>query len=160
MICKTFAVRVLAIVLLAAMVTSVRVPATAQPIDPGIAAAIDREMDAFARGNLDAFLDDFTDNAVVIDDAEPLFIPGRAAIREWFIDNRRGAGNVTLSHGAATDYTLGRNEAFAALPFRLAIGSPPNRFIANGTYTATFVREKEDYWKIRSLTIAILSTGS
>ncbi|MBC5822485.1 MAG: hypothetical protein GIX01_10945 [Candidatus Eremiobacteraeota bacterium] len=30
---------------------------------------------AFARGNIDAFLDDFTDNAVVMDDAEPFFIP-------------------------------------------------------------------------------------
>ncbi len=157
---RIFATRAVAAALLAAAVSVPRVPAVAQSIDAGVAAAIDREMDAFARGDLGAFLNDFTDDAIVIDDSEPLFIPGRKAIGEWFIDNRRGAGKVTLSRGAATDYTLLKNEAFAALPFKLAIGNPPNRFIANGTYTATFVRGRGNDWKIKSLTISILSTGS
>ncbi|MDQ2908142.1 MAG: nuclear transport factor 2 family protein [Candidatus Eremiobacteraeota bacterium] len=139
---------------------SVRPASASQPaIDPGIAAAVDREMDAFDAGNLPAFLDDFTDDAVIIDDAEPLFMAGKPAIREWFIDNRRGAGRVELSHLAATDYTLLGRSAFVAFPFKIAIGSPPNQFVAHGTYTATFRREA-DRWRIRSLTIAILTTGA
>ena len=146
--------------ILAAWSTAARsAPVLTNPrIDPGVSAAVDREMKAFENADVQRFLSDFTPDAIVIDDSKPLFISGQRAIHDWFVENRAGGGTVTLTRLAATDYTLTEYTAFAAVPFTLTLSGPNGKFVASGTWTGTFKRQAGDTWKIRSLTIAILTT--
>ncbi|MEO6990385.1 MAG: hypothetical protein ABI346_10210 [Candidatus Baltobacteraceae bacterium] len=133
-------------------------PAAAVPsgVDPGVVAAADAEMNALSGHKVGAFLDAFVPDPVLVDDSEPFFIEGRPRLREWFVDFWSGATSITLRHGPATDYALRGGRAYIAFRFKIQFTAPSGTFTANGVWAGTFARVSGDFWKISSLSIALL----
>ncbi len=131
--------------------------ASAQTVPTGILLAANTEMDGYAKGNLAEFLRPFIAQPLLIDDASPFFMQGCSAVRTWFLTTRPSLGKVTLQHDPATDFGVQGTSAYAAFPFTITVANQYGRYIGHGVWTGVFVQEDNGLWKIRSLTIALLS---
>jgi ketosteroid isomerase-like protein len=121
-----------------------------------VAAAVRAMVEAVNRGDMDAALAAFADNATIVEDIAPFRWQGPSAASDWLKAmaanaKRLGVEAIDLRLGAPMRIAVEGDGAYAVFPGRLTLTSGQMQLVADGGLTFT-LRRSGDTWRIDCLT--------
>ena len=116
-----------------------------------------KEMQAFSRGDRAAFIDEFAQDAIIVDEAPPFVYIGSDAAGRWFDANRPNLRDISITVDRVLQSAVSVDGDRVFLAIRITLvgnGIKGRAFRGDALWTGVFERGRDGVMRIATLTIS------